>query len=90
MPDGWFEDATRKHFDTSYPDRGYGYQWWTLAGGTFAGIGIHGQLLYIDPARHLVVAMNSAWPTATSPERSAARMRFLEVIADAVDAERRR
>ena len=44
VPDGWFEEATRKYFDTSYPDRGYGYQWWTLPGGTFAGIGIHGQL----------------------------------------------
>jgi CubicO group peptidase (beta-lactamase class C family) len=90
VPDGWFEDATRKHFDTSFPDRGYGYQWWTLGGGTFAGIGIHGQLLYIDPARQMVVAMNSAWPTATSPERAVARMGFLEVISDAVDAERGR
>lgn len=88
VPDGWFEEATRKHFATHDPDRGYGYQWWTFEGGGFAAIGIHGQLIYIDPARQLVVAMNSAWPAATSPERNAARKEFLQRITAAVDAER--
>jgi len=87
VPDGWFESATRTQFSTTYPDRGYGYQWWTLDGDAFAGIGIHGQLLYIDPSRRMVVAINSAWPVATSPERSATRWRFLKVLAAAVDAE---
>jgi CubicO group peptidase (beta-lactamase class C family) len=86
VPDGWFEDATRRRFDTTYPDRGYGYQWWTLDGGAFAGFGIHGQLLYIDRSRRMVVAINSAWPVATSPERSATRARFLKLIGAAVDA----
>ena len=53
----------------------------------FAAIGIHGQLIYIDPTRRLVVAINSAWPVATAPERSAARMRLLKMIAEAADAE---
>jgi CubicO group peptidase (beta-lactamase class C family) len=90
VPDGWFEAATQRQVATSDPVRGYGYQWWTLDAGTFAGIGIHGQLLYIDPARRLVVALNSAWPVPTGAERSAARMAFLKLIADAVDADRRR
>src|SRR5678815_4728928 len=60
-------------------------RWWTLDGGAFAGFGIHGQLLYIDRSRRMVVVINSAWPVATSPERSATRARFLKVIAAAAD-----
>jgi len=45
-------------------------------------------LLYIDRSRRMVVVINSAWPVATSPERSATRARFLRVITAAVDAQR--
>ncbi len=88
--DGWFEAATRQQAATGDPSQGYGYQWWTMGGGSFAAIGIHGQLIYIDPSRRLVVAMNSAWPVATSPERKAARREFLTMITAAVDAEHHR
>ena len=87
VPDGWFADATRKHFATLDPARGYGYQWWTLDDSSFAAIGIHGQMIYIDPARKLVVAINSAWPVATSPDRNAVRKEFLKLIAAGVDSE---
>jgi hypothetical protein len=33
------------------PGRGYGYQWWTYADGSFAARGIFGQGLFIDPKR---------------------------------------
>jgi CubicO group peptidase (beta-lactamase class C family) len=87
-PGRWFAAATRTQHSTPYADVGYGYQWWSLDGGRFAAIGIHGQLIYIDPARRLVVAINSAWPVATGPDRSRARNEFLRLITDAVDAER--
>lgn len=90
VPDGWFEAATRTHQATGNPDRDYGYQWWTSEGGTFSAIGIHGQLIHIDPARRLVIAINSAWPVATGKERSAARKKMVETIAKMVDAEDRR
>lgn len=90
VPDGWFAAATRSQIATTYPGWGYGYQWWAIEGGKVAAIGIHGQLIYIDPARRMVVAINSAWPVATAPERSAARREFLDLIAAAVDAEHRR
>jgi CubicO group peptidase (beta-lactamase class C family) len=89
VPNGWFEAATQRQVGTPYGDQGYGYQWWITGGSSFAAIGIHGQLIYIDPARRLVVAINSAWPVAVAPERSQARREFLNVIAAAVDAERR-
>ena len=87
VPEGWFEAATKTQVVTSYPGVGYGYQWWTREDGTFDAIGIHGQLIHIDPARRLVVAINSAWPEATSPDRSAARNRMIATLAAMLDAE---
>jgi CubicO group peptidase (beta-lactamase class C family) len=43
------------------PGIGYGYFWWIHPRGTHAAQGIFGQEIYIDPARDLVVAVNSAW-----------------------------
>jgi CubicO group peptidase (beta-lactamase class C family) len=87
VADGWLEAATRKQADINVPGRGYGYQWWTRDDDTFDAIGIHGQMIHIDPRRRLVVAINSAWPVATGKEQSAARMALIDTIAAAVDAE---
>jgi CubicO group peptidase (beta-lactamase class C family) len=89
VPDGWFDTATRRQVATTFPG-GYGYQWWTSDDGTFDAIGIHGQMIHIDPARRLVVAINSAWPVAIGQDRSAARQRMLNTIAAMVDAEGKR
>jgi CubicO group peptidase (beta-lactamase class C family) len=87
VPDGWFEAATRPQVQTEWPGVGYGYQWWTRDDGSFQAIGIHGQLVHIDPARRLVVAINSAWREAGSPARWSGRNEFLSAIATAIDAE---
>lgn len=68
LPEGWLADATTKQADIGVAGRGYGYQWWTNDNGTFAAQGIFGQGIFIDPARKLVIASNSNWPTATNPE----------------------
>ncbi|MCP3963896.1 MAG: serine hydrolase [bacterium] len=90
VPDGWFEAATRTQVRIGAPGRGYGYQWWTSDDGSFRAIGIHGQLIHIDPVRRLVVAINSAWPEATNPQRSAATAGFLGAIATVIDEETER
>ena len=87
VPDGWFEEATTTQVETGYAGRGYGYQWWTYDDGTFNAIGIHGQLIHIEPPRRLVVVINSAWPVATGRDRSAAQSNLLSSIVGAVDAE---
>ena len=87
VPEGWFEQATTRQSETTFPGRGYGYQWWTFDDGTFSAIGIHGQLIHIDRARRLVVVTSSAWPEATSAERTAARLRMLAMISAAIDDE---
>ena len=90
VPGGRFEAATRSQVPIGSGGRGYGYQWWTADDGTFRAIGIHGQLIHIDPARRLIVAINSAWPEATSRERSSAQASFLSAIATSIDDDDRR
>lgn len=87
VPDGWFADATRASAPVG-DGRGYGYQWWVNADGSFQAQGIFGQLIHIDPKRRLVIAMSSAWPRATGSDLSAARGEFLARIKAALDAER--
>jgi CubicO group peptidase (beta-lactamase class C family) len=89
VPDGYLDAATSTQVTTTIPGRGYGYQWWTMGGGRFAAIGIHGQLVHIDPARRLVIVMSSAWPDATSQARSDARAELIRRITTAVARESR-
>lgn len=84
VPDGWFADAT-KAWSPVGDGRGYGYQWWINADGTFQAQGIFGQLIHVDPKRHLVIAISSAWPKATGRDLSAARTEFLGRIKTALD-----
>lgn len=90
VADGWLEAATHKQVDIGQPDLGYGYQWWTRDNGTFNALGIHGQQIHVDPARRLVVAINSAWPVADfTMESGAARTTLFNAIRTAIDSETR-
>ncbi len=60
LADGWMEEAT----SPSPANPGYGYLWWLQPGGAYAGIGIFGQMIWIDPAERVVVVTHSAWPEA--------------------------
>jgi CubicO group peptidase (beta-lactamase class C family) len=64
LPDGWIAEATANHNPGSPPVPAYGYYWWPRAGG-FNAIGVYGQTIHIDPADHIVVVIQSAWPFAT-------------------------
>jgi len=86
VPDGWFEKATRDQVDSS-DFKGYGYQWWTNADGSFAAQGIFGQGIFIDPKRNLVIASNSNWPKATDQAVGQQREDFYRSVQAAVDAE---
>ena len=84
VPNGWFKTATQIQVPL-WPGGGYGYGWWIFNGNTFEALGIHGQVIHIDPARRLVVAINSAWPEAESNERHAAVANFINIIATEID-----
>lgn len=88
VPEGWLAEATTERTPIGQPDRGYGYQWWTYADGSFAARGIFGQGIFIDPKRKLVIASNANWAAgATAPAATAAREAFYRAVQKAVDGE---
>jgi CubicO group peptidase (beta-lactamase class C family) len=77
VPANWTKDATASHIavDPAHPEYGdYGYFWWvnpkTQA---YEALGIFGQSITTFPEDRLVIAVNSAWPAADTPELNAAR-----------------
>lgn len=88
VPDGWLDEATTERTGIGKPGRGYGYQWWTYADGSFAARGIFGQGIFIDPKRRLVIASNANWGQgARDPAANDAREAFYQAVQQAVDAE---
>jgi CubicO group peptidase (beta-lactamase class C family) len=87
LPAGWIAEATRSHADIGAPGRGYGYQWWTGPNGTFMAIGIFGQMIYLDPARRLVLVTSGAATQATGRELTAARFALVSAVTAAVSTE---
>lgn len=88
VPDGWLAEATSQRTPINVPGRGYGYQWWTYADGTFAARGIFGQGIFIDPRRKVVIVSNANWRGgATDRVSSAAREEFYRAVLKAVDDE---
>ena len=51
VPRSWVERSTGAQADPQY-----GYWWWVEPDGSFSARGNHGQFLYVDPARSLVMA----------------------------------
>ena len=88
VPDNWLAEATRPQVSTG-AGSGYGYQWWTRDHGTFEGRGIYGQTLHIDPARRLVIVINSATEHPTERASGQARQEFIAAVKAELDAETR-
>ncbi|MEO9021492.1 MAG: serine hydrolase [Ginsengibacter sp.] len=88
VPDDWFKTATRVRVPL-WPGGGYGYGWWIFSGSAFEALGIHGQMIHIDPDRQLVIAINSAWPEADSDMRHLAVANFIKTINDEIDKEKK-
>jgi len=80
LPEAWMADST----SPSAGYDGYGYLWWLNQGEGYAGRGIFGQMLWINPATNTVIVTHSAWPDATSREWSQHRSAVVAALADAV------
>ena len=81
----WIKQATQPTpFSLNDAGRGYGYQWWTGATGTFYATGIFGQHIQFFSDEKLIVVSMSAWPMATNQDRSAVRMAYVTAVRDAV------
>lgn len=68
---------------------GYSNLWWTLgdAHGSYSGIGVHGQYLFIDPVAEVVIAKTSAWASAEDEEREAETLAALTQFAAQLDGQ---
>jgi CubicO group peptidase (beta-lactamase class C family) len=75
VSNAWVHDSTTPDAPYLKPKRGgaeggygYAYQWWIPPGndGVFMGLGIYGQCIYVNPARHVVIVQTSAWPEPVS------------------------
>lgn len=63
LPEGWVERFSSFTAPTEPGKQKYGLQWWgpkDAQDGEFYAIGVYGQYIYIDRARGVVIAMNSA------------------------------
>jgi CubicO group peptidase (beta-lactamase class C family) len=84
---GWVADATADHVKLPPGEgaRSYGYFWWLFPGG-YAAEGIFGQEVFVFPADHIVIAINSAWPHADDDADWAAQTRFATALHAAAKA----
>ena len=80
LPEGWMQQAT----SPSPGNPGYGYLWWLWDGGAYAGIGIFGQLIWIDPDTDVVIVTHSAWPSAIGRELSRHRGALMAALRERV------
>ena len=72
VSEAWMRESTmapsfnppRVDEKTGRPVTGYGYQWWLLPGQdhAFQAVGIYGQNVYVNPAKHVVIAQFSSLP----------------------------
>ncbi len=81
LPAGWMGQSV----NPSPANRGYGYFWWLMTDDRFAGSGIFGQHLHLNPEMNLVVAIQSTWPEATNSAYSAHRRAFLDGLTQAAE-----
>jgi CubicO group peptidase (beta-lactamase class C family) len=86
LPAGWVADATRSHIKTDWEDIGYGYQWWINPGGSYRAIGIHGQMIFLEPSDDVVIVTNSAWAEADWEPGYAAVKAFNQAVLQALHA----
>jgi len=87
VADAWLDGALRAQEEIGAPGRGYGYQWWTWDDGSYAALGIFGQMVHVDPKRGLVIVQLADWPQAIGNELVAARAELVAAVDQAVDRE---
>ncbi len=68
--------------------QGYAYQWWIPYGKdhAFEAMGIYGQLIYVNPKKHVVIVQAAAWPEPDTDARWDETQRVVDTIAAAVGA----
>lgn len=90
LPEGWTREATRPTTLKDGRPLAYGYMWWTgwtsasAADGAYAAVGIHGQNIYVNPTRKVVIVTFGAQPKPVGREPIDA-MVFFDAVAASLD-----
>jgi CubicO group peptidase (beta-lactamase class C family) len=73
-------------FASAYPNGSYSTKWWCTGdtAGTFYGVGIYGQFLWIVPKSSLVIVKFSSLPRALDPAVTADHHRAFRSLAAAI------
>jgi CubicO group peptidase (beta-lactamase class C family) len=87
LPEGWVSEASSPKVLIGGEPLDYGYLWWTGTSPAdrrdraFAGEGIHGQFLYVNPALDIVIVIWSARPRPTGGE-VVSEWAFFEAVSE--------
>ncbi|MEO8934370.1 MAG: serine hydrolase, partial [Xanthomarina sp.] len=81
----WRKNATSLLYKVNDNGDGYGYLWWRFKNGSYAAVGIFGQMIYINPHKNLVIVQIAAWPKASSTDLTEGRRAFIEAVLKAID-----
>jgi CubicO group peptidase (beta-lactamase class C family) len=81
LPDGWLAAATTNQVPPPNKVK-YGYFWWVHDDG-YEALGIFGQSIRFTPKEHLILVINSAAPTATGRDITAAHQALLDAVEQA-------
>lgn len=81
----YLKESTSLLYETDNNGSGYGYLWWRFKDGSYAAVGIFGQMIYINPHKNLVIAQIAAWPKATSDELTEGRRAFIDAVEREID-----
>ncbi|KZY25443.1 6-aminohexanoate hydrolase [Sulfitobacter sp. HI0040] len=87
VPQDWVEESTRPSAPTAPGRIGYGYQWWIPQGaaeGEYMARGVYGQYIYVDTARNVVIAVNSADRGFREPGVSESNIAIFREIAESL------
>lgn len=85
LSEEWLADATSLLQQTDEQGGGYGYLWWRFKNGSYAAVGIFGQMLYVNPDQNLVIAQVAAWPKASSKELIKERLKFIKAVEKGIE-----
>ncbi|MAM25097.1 MAG: 6-aminohexanoate hydrolase [Rhodobacteraceae bacterium] len=87
VPQDWVAESTRPSAPTAPGRIGYGYQWWIPQGaeeGEYMARGVYGQYIYVDTARNVVIAVNSADRGFREPGVSESNIAIFREIAESL------
>jgi len=88
VSEAWIRESTKPSAKFLEPSAandnlGYAYQWWIPANseGAFMAMGIYGQMIYVNPTRHVVIVQTSAWEKPDEDASWAESVQAMEAVA---------